>query len=147
MKAQYALEYLMIIAITLMVILPATYLFSTYSRESLSEITDPQVREIGRNIIGNSESVYFSGESSKMVMDVRMPPQVSDIYILYNRELVFKTYSEVGDNELVFFSDVNITSDDCVAERCSLSALSESGVKKIKIESVSGGRQVKISKG
>jgi hypothetical protein len=146
MKAQSALEYLMIVGITLMIILPTTYLFYSYSRQLTEETVYPQVNDIGLGIIKNAESVYYSGEHSKIVMEVSMPDKIDDFYILYNRELVFDIGTDLGSNEMVFFSQINITSDSCIAEKCSLSDVASSGLKKIKIESIEGGKQVLISK-
>lgn len=152
MKAQSALEYLMIIAITLIIIVPTTYLFSTYSRHSAEQIIYSQINDIGINIINNANFIYQSGEYSKIVMDINMPEKINDVYILYNRELVFNIESEFGSNEMVFFSNANIVSDSCtpegcsLCERCDLSDIASSGIKKIKIESINQGKQVLIKK-
>jgi len=146
MKAQSAMEYLMIVAITLMIIVPTTYLFYTYSKQSIEQAVYPQINDIGTNIINNAESVYYSGEHSKIVMDINMPDKINDIYILENRELVFDVESESGSNEVVFFSNINITSNSCAAGKCNLSNIASSGVKQIKIESINQGNQVIIEK-
>jgi hypothetical protein len=146
MKAQSALEYLMVVAITLMVIVPATFLFYGYSKESTEQIIYPRIGDIGRSIIDNAETVYYSGEHSKIVMNLDMPAKVNDIYILYNRELVFEVEGEAGVSELVFFSDVNITSDSCIVERCDLSNIASAGPKKVKLESINKGKEVLINK-
>ncbi|MBL7054700.1 hypothetical protein ISS05_02995 [Candidatus Woesearchaeota archaeon] len=152
-KAQSALEYLMIIALTLAIIVPTAYLFFSYSRESTEQITYPQISEIGLSIMNNAGSVYYSGEYSKIVMDVSMPERINDVYILYNRELVFEVDSDSGTSDVVFFSDISIISDSCIpagcdlaCEKCDLSDLASAGIKKIKLESVNLGTQVNIAK-
>ena len=141
-KAQSAVEYLMIIALTLGIIVPTSYLFFRYSSESNVQIVDVQVTRIGRNIIDTAETVYFSGESSKIVLEINMPENVEDVYIIADRELVFKVITELGETEIVFFSDIDIliTSDDgeseCVNDgNCDLSSLAGSGLKKVEIKS------------
>ncbi len=156
LKAQSALEYLMIIALVLGIIVPTTYLFFRYSSESNVQIVDIQVTQIGRNIIDTAESVYFSGESSRIVLELNMPENVVDAYILANRELVFKISSEIGESEAVFFSSVSIpiTSDDILVDctngiKCDLSGIAGFGLKKVKIEAIddgSGGTEVLIEK-
>lgn len=145
MKAQAALEYLMVTAISLMVIVPTTYLFYSYSRASSQNLIYPQINDIGRTIISNSESVYFSGEYSKIVLDINIPDDINDVYIIDNRELVFETETDLGFNDLVFFSLVNITFEDCTDSMCNLSSLANSGIKEIKLEVISQGKQVLIS--
>lgn len=146
MKAQSALEYLMIIALVLGIIVPTTYLFFRYSIQSNIEIVDVQVNQIGRTIIDTAETVYFSGEGSKIVLELNMPKNVVDVHILANRELVFKISNEIGETEAVFFStvDIPITSDDPSADclnngNCDLSSIAGFGLNKIKIESISDG--------
>lgn len=141
-KAQSALEYLMIIAITLGLIVPTAYLFFRYSSESNVQIIDSQITQIGRIIIDTAESVYFSGESSKIILEINMPENVDDVYILANRELVFEIISEIsdtGETESVFFSSINIpitsTGLDCPI-RCDLSNIAGSGLKKIRIQAI-----------
>jgi len=146
MKAQSAIEYLMIIALTLGIIVPTTYLFFRYTSESNVEVVYSQVNQIGKTIIDTAETVYFSGKGSKIVLELNMPEGMSDIYILANRELVFKIFSEIGDNELVFFSPANIPLTEGAGD---LKDIASSGLKKIKIEAVddgSGGTEVSISK-
>jgi len=150
-KAQSALEYLMVIALVLGIIVPVTYLFFNYTSGSNIEIVDAQVNRIGRNIIDTAESVYYSGEGSKIVLEINMPENVMAVSIMKNRELVFNIITELGETEIVFFSsvDIPITSDDLLAAcvdngNCDLSSLAGSGLKKVKIES--DGTKVLIGK-
>ena len=144
MKAQSAIEYLMIIAIALGIIVPTTYLFFRYTSESNVEVVYSQINQIGRQIMDTAETVYFSGKGSKIILEVNMPKGVDDIYVLADRELVFKIFSEIGDNELVFFPQLNIP----LTEGGDLTDIASSGLKKIKIEAVDGvgGTEVSISK-
>jgi len=139
-KAQSALEYLMVIALVLGIIVPVTYLFFNYTSGSNIEIVDAQVNRIGRNIIDTAESVYYSGKSSKIVVELNMPENVEDVYIIAERELVFKVITELGETETVFFSDIDIT----IAEDDDLTDIAGVGRKKVKIES--DGTKVLIGK-
>lgn len=136
----------MIIALTMGIILPTSYLFFRYSSESNVQILNSQINQIGKDIIDTSENVYFSGAGSKIVLTVNMPESVVDIYIIDNRELVFNVTTSIGQVETVFFSDIKITSSSCQNEVCSLREISGIGLKKIKLESLSSGNQVLISK-
>mgnify|MGYP001101391779 FL=1 len=143
-KAQSAIEYLMIIALTLGIIVPTSYLFFRYSSESNIQIVDAQLTEIGRTIIDTAESVYFSGTGSKIVLEINMPKSVYDVEILGNKELVFRLFSEIsatGESEVVFFSSIPI------AESGDLTSIAGSGMKKIRIMAVpdqSGGTEAII---
>ena len=147
LKAQSALEYLMIIALTLGIIVPTAYLFFRYSSESNVQIIDAQITQIGRSIIDTAQSVYFSGEGSKIILEINMPKNVDDVYILADRELVFEIISEIsptGESEAVFFSSVNIPLTEGAGD---LSSIAGAGLKKIRIQAVddgSGGFEVLI---
>ena len=77
-----------------------------------------------------------------------MPENVEDIYILANRELVFKMTSDIGETEAVFFSSTGIPlySNDCTGEKCELKDIASYGLTKVKIESINTGDRVLISK-
>ena len=150
-KSQSALEYLMIIAITLGIIIPTSYLFFRYSSESNIKIVDSQIGQIGRSIIDTAETVYFSGEGAKIVLEVNMPKEAEDIDIVVRRELVFKVTSILGTTEMVFFSSASvpiISSDPsagCATNgNCDLSVISGIGMKKIKIEAINDGGTTRV---
>lgn len=149
-KSQSALEYLLIIALTLGLIIPTSYLFFKFSTKSNDEIIDAQVTQIGNALVETAETVFFSGEGSKIVLDVNIPKNVIDVKILSSRELVFKMLSEAGERELVFFSaeNVPIISDDASPEcdsqgDCGLSSLADEGLKKIKVEAILDNGEIK----
>jgi len=146
MKAQSALEYLLIMVLTLGIIVPTIYLIYSYSKQSTEQIIYPQINDIGINIINNAESVYYSGDYSKIVIEVNMPDKINDIYILNNKELVFNISTALGDNEMIFFTNSNLTSNSCTAEKCNLPNISSFGTKSIKLESFNQGEQVLIEK-
>lgn len=150
-NAQSALEYLMIIGLTFGIIIPTVYLFYSYSRESNIQIVDSQINSIGSNIVNTAESIYYSGEHSKTIIEFNMPENVNGISIISERELVFTVGTEFGDTDIVFFSNVNLTTDPsyCRPENvyiCDLSHIASQGHQKIKIESISGGAEVLIEK-
>ncbi len=150
-KAQPALEYLMIIALVLGIIVPTAYLLFRTTSESNVKILYSQISQIGNSIIDTAETVFFSGEGAKIVLDINMPKGVSDVKILANRELVFDIVSELGTTEAVFFSSttIPIISDDptpdCVNNgNCDLSDLAGEGLKRISIEAIDISGTIKV---
>lgn len=145
-KAQTALEYMMIVALALGIILPTTYLFFRHSSESNSEIIDSKIGQIGREMINSAETVYFSGEGSKLVVEFIVPDEVSSVYIIDNIELVFNISTPYGEIDSVFFSDVNLTSLSCTGNICDLSDDINPGLNRIRFLSFNGGKEVLITK-
>ncbi|MBI2558930.1 hypothetical protein HYW20_06425 [Candidatus Woesearchaeota archaeon] len=137
-KGQSSLEYVMIVALTFLIVVPTTYLFYSYSKESSQEISDAQVTKLGRGIIDASESIFYSGQGSKTVLELNVPDRVQGAKIIDGRELVFTVSSSVGDTELVFFSSVLITTTGCSPPPsvCQIPQLGSSGFKKVKVEAI-----------
>lgn len=136
----------MIIALTFAIIVPTVYLFYTYTRESNVQLVDSQINSIGREIINTAESIFYSGEHSKTILEFNMPENVDNVSIISERELVFDINTEFGNIEIVFFSDVNISSNSCSGNVCDLSSISSKGFQKIKIESINNGEKILIQK-
>ena len=137
-KAQSSLEYMLIVALTFAIIIPATYIFYSYSKDSSQQITDAQITKLGTNIVDTAEKIFYSGLGSKTIVDMNIPDGVTAAVLIDGKELVFNLTSEAGTSEIVFFSSVNMTTSSqyCTANVCSLQGLSTSGLKKVKIESV-----------
>ena len=138
-KGQASFEYILIIALTFAIIVPTTYLFYSYSKESAQEITDAQITKIGRSIIDASETIFYSGTGSKTTLDLNIPNNIINVAIIDGRELVFNVTTSSGISEILFFSSVNLTTDgsNCNINVCSIPGLPGEGLKQVKIESVS----------
>jgi len=128
----------MIVALTFVIIVPTTYLFFQYSRESVQEIVDAQVTKIGTSIIDSAETIFYSGEGSRTILQLNVPEGVTQASIMDGKELVFNVTSSFGESEIIFFSRVNLTTlgANCVSNVCKIPDLAQEGVKSLKIESI-----------
>lgn len=135
-SSQASLEYLLIVALTFAIIVPTAYLFYTYSKELDQEVIDAQITKLGRSIVDTAEVIFYSGQSSKTVLDLNIPDSIASAEIIDGRELVFNITTSFGTSEIVFFSSVNMTtaSSNCNANVCKIPELASSGLKKVKIE-------------
>ena len=138
-SSQSSLEYLLIVALTFAIIIPTAYLFYNYSKESSQEIVDAQITKVGTSIIDTAESIFYSGQGSKTVIELNMPDNVVSAFVIDGRELVFNVTTSLGVSEIVFFSSVNLTtvSTNCVINVCYFPELSNSRLEKVKIEAIS----------
>ena len=138
-SGQSSLEYLLIVGLTFAIIVPTTYLFYNYSKESSQEITDAQVIQFGRTLVDTSESIFYSGQGSKTVLDMNVPENIVGAVIIDGRELVLNMSTPFGISEIVFFSSVNLTaaSQYCNLNICSIPEFTTPGLKKVKVEAVS----------
>lgn len=136
-SSQSSLEYLLVVALTFAIMVPTTYLFYNYSKESSQEITDAQITKMGRTIIDAAESIFYSGQGSKTVLELNVPENIDSAVIVDGRELVLNITTSLGVSEIVFFSSVNITTgSNCNANVCSLPGLAGFGLKKVKAEAI-----------
>lgn len=133
---QVSMEYLFIIALTFAILIPTTYLFYNYSKESSQEITDAQITKLGRSIIDSSETIFYSGEGSRTTLELNIPDSIFNVLIIDGIELVFNVTTSYGTSEIVFFSKVNLTTlgSDCNGNVCLIPELPQQGLKKLKIE-------------
>ena len=138
-KSQSSLEYLLVVALTFAIIVPTTYLFYNYSKESSQEIIDAQITKLGTSIIDAAKTIFYSGQGSKTTLEINIPENVESAQIIDGRELVFNITTSFGTSEIVFFSTVNITTlaTNCSANICYIPELASSGLKKVKIEAIS----------
>ena len=137
-KSQASLEYLMIIALTFAVIIPTTYLFYSFSKQSGYEISDSQLTKNGRDIVDSSETIFYSGVGSKTILEFNFPDEIRSATIVSGRELIFSIATLNQNAELLFFSKVNMTTNptNCIANICTISGLGSGGVKKLKVEAI-----------
>lgn len=145
-KSQSSLEYLLVVALTLAIIVPTTYLFYNYSKESSQEITDSRITNLGRGIVDTAESIFYSGQGSKATVELDVPDNIASAIIIDGRELVFNATTDLGVSEIVFFSSVNMTAAalDCSANVCRLPKLASSGLKKVKIEAIGSSVMIEV---
>ena len=140
-KAQSALEYLLIVALVLGLIIPITYLFFRYGSQSNEQIIDSQINQIGNTVVDTAEIVYYSGEGAKIILELKIPESIDSVDILGDRELVFTRSSEIGENQMVFFSSVDIP---IKSDAASLLYLANSGLKRIRIQAVDPGTGLEV---
>ena len=108
-KGQGAFEYVMIVGIAMLIIVPGALIFYNYSMRSSDELTRSRIEMAGNDIVDSVEKVYYIGENSWETIEVNLPENVRWIYILSNSELVIEYDSSGGMSRAVFFSDVNMT--------------------------------------
>lgn len=136
--SQSSLEYLLVVALTFAIIVPMTYLFYNYSRESGQEIADAQITKLGKSIVDTVETVFYSGQGSKTTLELNIPDNVESAVVIDGRELIFNVTTNFGTSEVVFFSPINMTTgSSCNSNVCSIPELASSGLKRLKIEAIS----------
>ncbi len=108
-SGQGAFEYILIVAIAMVLIVPGVILFYNYSLKSNDQVLRSQIEMIGNDLMDAAEKVYYIGEYSWQSVRINIPEKVTNILVLDNSELVVQYNTMSGISEAVFFSDINIT--------------------------------------
>ncbi len=111
--AQASMEYVMIAGFVALVIIPTAFIFYRYASDSADEIDQAQIEKFGRDVVSTSETVYYIGAPSRIVIEERLPKNVRSISI--DRDPATGTYlfaiaatSESGIVNFTFPTNVNI---------------------------------------
>ena len=139
-KGQAAVEYIFIVSIALLLLIPGTVIFYRYSADSQSSLAHAQVYKIGNDIINTGELMFSMGVAWQTV-EVSLPGSVESI-VVYNAspysEMVI-SYDADEKSEAVFFTRrqlFNSTASDC-AGGCKIPVVP--GVNKLRVESRQNG--------
>jgi hypothetical protein len=117
-KGQSSVEYLFVVALALMIIVPGSMIFYSYSNNSKDALVHSQVFKVGNTLVDTALKLYSIGDGSWETIELSLPEQIDSIYV-YNTtaysELVI-TYGKGALSDGVFFSEVqlcNETSCNC----------------------------------
>jgi uncharacterized protein (UPF0333 family) len=104
-RGQVSVEYLMIIAIALGVLVPSIFLFYTYSKSATNEVTGSQLNDIGLQMVAAGKSTYALGVNARRTLEFTMPAGITRIAATGD-ELVIVYETQYGQSEAVFFSSI-----------------------------------------
>jgi len=131
-KAQVSMEYLAIMGITLMMLLPIGVIVSEYLGFSNEQISMQQANEIARKITDNAETVYFLGYPSKITLKMYFPENIISADVMENGVLLLLDATGT-ERDIYQKSAVNLTGELPIS----------SGIHYIKIQALQ--KQVNIS--
>lgn len=105
-KAQSALEFLMIVGISLVLIIPALLLFFYFTQDATYATITSRVENIGNAMIETAQQVYFYGNEAREVLTIDFPQKVLSLEIQNNHEIVFTLEVPGGTTQTVFYSEI-----------------------------------------
>lgn len=118
-RGQISVEYIMIISIAMLILLPGAYLMRNYVFESSDALLTNRLGEISNELLAKSRKMYYYGPPSKSTIIVEMPDQISSMYILSvpdNDEyyLAFNIITSRGEDEIYYDSEVALNASEVV---------------------------------
>lgn len=140
-KAQSSIEFLLLVAFTLLMLVPATLLFLNYSADSQASVLNSQMFRAGTEIALTSELMYGVGEGSWQTIDLVMPASLNAVTVYEGRNATdpSEIVLNYGDPEstVVIFSKVplrNQTSLVSCSSGCMLPL--HEGTNRVRVENI-----------
>jgi len=131
-KGQGSVEYLSIVGIALMILIPATILFTNYTRSANEEVLANQLNMIGQRILNKAEEMYVVGADSWSTIEATFPESFESATLYDGKDLVFKYGTSGGYSQVVFFVDRFTISNGTCNTNCTFDFTT--GVNRIRIE-------------
>jgi len=106
-KAQVSFEYIVIMGFVTIVIIMILGISLIYSSGIKDRIKMIQVNNFGNKIVSSAESVFYSGEPSKITIKTYLPENIETI-VISNNNIIISLYLSTGFTKIAFQSEVPI---------------------------------------
>ncbi len=73
-KAQFAMEYLLVVAFSVVIILPIIHFLYQEYDDNRSEVHTEHMVEVGRELVYQAERIYYQGAPSRTSVEAYFPP-------------------------------------------------------------------------
>ncbi|MDD9952772.1 MAG: hypothetical protein OXR66_00380 [Candidatus Woesearchaeota archaeon] len=103
-RAQAAMEYLLIVGLSAMLVLPLIVVSMSQSQRFADDITASQVENIAGAIIDSANTVYYSGEPAKKTIVLNFPERIQSVTV-NNDSILFTVMSSSGTYEYVRYTN------------------------------------------
>jgi uncharacterized protein (UPF0333 family) len=102
-KGQVSLEYMIIVGILFLMIIPLLFLYTSTQQDTTDTLTEGQLRKAGTVLRDAAERVYYAGEPAQEVIEIYFPEHIKAI-VLSNSSIAFTANSGSGNYDLVINS-------------------------------------------
>ena len=106
MRGQVSVEYLDILGVILVIMVPAGFLLFERAKQTTDQIASSEVIRIGNNLINNVIAVYSLGKNSWTTLEVNFPKNSKSFYVNSDNEVVVGFDTNKGLSEAIFFTDI-----------------------------------------
>ncbi len=106
MRSQVSVEYLVILGVILVIMVPAGFLLFERARQTTDQISSSQVIRIGNDLVNSIIAVYSLGKNSWTTLEVNFPENTQAFYVNGDNEIVAEFDTNKGRSEAIFFTDI-----------------------------------------
>jgi len=110
-RGQISFEYLVIVGISILIIVPTLLFFLGFSQGNEDVATHSAVNGIGLSMVEMASEVYSLGKNSWNTLEVNAPEGVTGMYISNKNEIVIQYYTKYGLTNAVFYPIVTLTNE------------------------------------
>jgi hypothetical protein len=110
MRAQYAMEYTIVLGILFALIVGGIFVYYGQARSLSEHAQSSQVDSIGKTIIAKAEEIYYSPGFARRTVDVETPEIIDTIYIENFTTLVINVSTSAGESAYAYFGKVPMRS-------------------------------------
>jgi len=109
-SGQAMVEYLMMIGVALLILIPTIVFFSSQTNDLTTSATFTKLDSIGSSLVESIDSIYILGEDSKTSLSVNVPAGLQNITFLnytsgsqlLSNDLIFHARSGTVNSQLLF---------------------------------------------
>jgi uncharacterized protein (UPF0333 family) len=130
-KGQISIEYLIVIGFVVFLVLGILGIAFFYSSGTNDKIRIDQITHYANKIISSSETVFYSGEPSKLTLTAYLPAGVNNVNVT-GSEIIFTVSTGSGTARISFSSNVPLQG----------SLSNTEGVKRIEVLADQNGAQI-----
>lgn len=134
MKSQASVEYLIILGIALVLLLPVMGLFYASSVDSKNTANSQLTVIAGQAIATNAEKVYYQSAGSRLKLDISFPDNLDSIRT-FNNSLIITGLFEGVQTDFVFYTSIPLQLGICSDPNYGVDRLTQGGRKQIFVES------------
>lgn len=109
-RCQASFEYLVIIAIALIILIPMIYMFQRYTIQSADTIQQNKIRAIGEDMVNTAETVYYMGYPARLTIQEDFPGGITGLNLTtdWSQNVNIITFNISGRSEFAYYCNVNI---------------------------------------
>lgn len=119
-RAQVSYEYLMIVAIAMLLVIPTLMLFYMYTQRSNDQVAAERLTAIGHEMVKQAQTVYLIGKDTRTRIEFSLPGRVESISLVggtsdvNGTDIRFTFTTGSGSNELLFFTQIPLKLGNCI---------------------------------
>src|SRR3989344_3885337 len=106
MRGQISVEYLVILGVILVIMVPAGFLLFERAQQTTDQISNSQIIRIGNNLVSSIISIYSLGKNSWTTLEVNFPENTQEFYVNSDNEIVAEFDTNKGRSQAIFFTDI-----------------------------------------